>query len=626
VVVGTSDFRNDLIVRGGSPLENLFIVDNVEVPNINSFANFASAGGTVSLLEASVLRDVTFLTGGYPVSYSNRASSVLQVALREGSRERFGARATLGFAGSGAVLEGPLAGGRGSWIVSGRRSFLDVFTDDIGFGGVPVLYSLNAKAVIDLGPSDRVWVVNVSGLDRIRLGRTEDTTDDDEVFNLDIRYRGRRSASGVNWQRVFARGVSLLGLTHSYASVGSTVKDLVRGGPLSRTVAVEDVIARSPTVYFEDSTEHETTVKYDLTRTLRQAGTIQAGGALKVFRLGYRVDSPFGADSPYAARGDAYPIALRLRETSPLSGGYAQWSSPPGGRVDVTLGVRVDRYSLLQATRVSPRASGRLALSSKLSVTGSVGRFAQQPPFLFLAAFDGNRSLAPMRASHLVGGLRYAASARTRMGVEVYRKIYSDYPAARDIDALSLANIGDTFNVREALLPLVSEGRGRAQGVELSIERLAGGTWWGHANLAFARARHAGRDGVLRSGSYDYPFVVNVTGGRRISPRWELGVRATVLGGRPYTPFDPVASAAERRGVYDLGRVNAARAPTYARVDVRADRRFVYTSSELLLFVGVQNVTNRRNFGGAVWNRQANAEEANQQLGVFPLVGLEWRF
>ena len=91
VAIGTNDFRNDIIVRGGSPLENLFVVDNVEIPNINAFANFASAGGTVSLLDSELLQDVTFLTGGYPAAYVNRTSSVLQVTQREGNREAFDA-------------------------------------------------------------------------------------------------------------------------------------------------------------------------------------------------------------------------------------------------------------------------------------------------------------------------------------------------------------------------------------------------------------------------------------------------------------------------------------------------------------------------------------------------------
>src|SRR4029078_365493 len=140
VVIGTNDFRNDIIVRGGSPLENLFVVDNVELPNINAFANFASAGGTVSLLDAQLLQDVTFLTGGYPAPYINRTSSVLQVTQREGNRQAFSGWATLGFAGAGAIVEGPInvsnGSGKGSWVVSARRSFLDLFTEDIGIGGV----------------------------------------------------------------------------------------------------------------------------------------------------------------------------------------------------------------------------------------------------------------------------------------------------------------------------------------------------------------------------------------------------------------------------------------------------------------------------------------------------------
>ncbi|MFO0281408.1 MAG: TonB-dependent receptor plug domain-containing protein, partial [Acidobacteriota bacterium] len=141
IAIGSDDFRNDIIVRGGSPLENLFIVDNIEIPNINAFANFASAGGTVSLLDAALIQDVTFLTGGYPAPFINRTSGVLQITQRDGDRERFRGRATLGFAGAGTILEGPIRKGKGSWVVSARRSFLDLFTDNIGFGGVPVAYT-----------------------------------------------------------------------------------------------------------------------------------------------------------------------------------------------------------------------------------------------------------------------------------------------------------------------------------------------------------------------------------------------------------------------------------------------------------------------------------------------------
>jgi hypothetical protein len=367
VVIGTNDFRNDIIVRGGSPLENLFVVDNVEIPNINAFANFASAGGTVSLLDAELLQDVTFLTGGYPAPYINRTSSVLQVTQREGNREKFAGWATLGFAGAGAILEGPIkveeGAAKGSWVISARRSFLDLFTEDVGFGGVPVVYSFNAKAVYDLTPRDRIWMVNIAGIDEIRLGLSESSDLDDEIANFDIRYDGWRSATGFNWQRVFgSRGVGLFGITHSEAKVGQQVKDLVAEGVPPPGVSPDAVIAQSPVVYFEDSREGETTIKYDLTVHVPFFDTVQAGGSFKTFRIDYAVESPFGNDTPYSPVAGIDPFALETRFRSYQTGAYLQTSKQVSSRVNITLG---------DASTITPSCRRRGSARARASRCGS---------------------------------------------------------------------------------------------------------------------------------------------------------------------------------------------------------------------------------------------------------------
>jgi hypothetical protein len=80
------------------------------------------------------------------------------------------------------------------------------------------------------------------------------------------------------------------------------------------------------------------------------------------------------------------------------------------------------------------------------------------------------------------------------------------------------------------------------------------------------------------------------------------------------------------RGIFDLTRVNGERLPDYFRLDLRADRTFTFRDKPLLVFIGFQNVTNRKNIGGYTWNRRANSPEQNDQLGVFPLIGMDWRF
>jgi outer membrane receptor protein involved in Fe transport len=628
VVIGSNDFRNDIIVRGGSPLENLFVVDNIEIPNINAFANFASAGGTVSILDAELIEDVTFLSGGYPAPYINRASSVLQVAQREGSRDGFRGRATVGFAGGGGILEGPIRKGKGSWIVSARRSFLDFFTDDVGFGGVPVLYTFNAKAVYDLTPRDRIWGVTVSGVDNIRLGATQkERTEDAELNNLDIRYDGWRAASGFNWQRLMGeRAVGLLGVTHSEAKVGSQVRDLARNAPRDFNVPVDSAIAAAPLVYRDNSREGETTVKYDFTGYLPMFDKVQAGGSHKIFRVNYDTASPFGQNSPFSPVNDINAFFLKRDFLAHQTGAYVQNTRNLGRRWNLTWGGRLDRYQFIGRTRFSPRAGLSYRITDRLSWRLSYGQYFQQPLFLFLSAFPQNQGLTAFRAEHWVTGFSYVASPTLRFTVEAYNKVYKDYPVSSQFPQLSLANVGDTFAVREIIFPLTSAGRGRARGLEFFVEKKFTNKWFGQANFAVMRSRQAGTDGIQRPSTYDYPRVANLVGGYRLNPKWEFSLRSVYLAGRPYTPFNEALSRQLRRGAFDLAQVNALRLPAYARVDVRVDRTFTVRDKPFIVFAGAQNITNRKNVGGLGWNRNSNRAEFGEQLGLFPLVGIDWRF
>lgn len=630
VVIGSDDIRNDIIVRGGSPLENLFVVDNIEIPNINAFANFASAGGTVSLLDAQLISDVTFLTGGYPAPFINRTSSVLQITQREGDRERFRGRATLGFAGGGAILEGPITKNKGSWVVSARRSFLDAFTKDVGFGGVPIVYTLTAKAVYDLTPRDRVWGVTVSGWDKVRLGANDDIPEKDqadEVFNLDIRYQGWRSANGFNWQRLYGgKGVGLLGVTHSAANVNANVRDLVRNGPRPPGVPAADLISRSPTIFRENSRENESTIKYDHTLLFGGSGKIQAGGAFKIFNVSYAVASPFGNDNPYSPVNDVNPFEVNKAFRAYQSGFYAQTTKDLTARLNLTIGARIDDYQYVGRTRLSPRAGLSYRLTNKLSWRGSFGSYYQQPFLIFLATFPQNRNLVPFRADHYVTGFSYLVNPAFRVTVEGYRKDYKDYPVSTQFPALTLAAVGDTFAIADILFPLTSAGRGRVRGIELFAEKKFTNKWFGQANLAFSRNRQGGLDGILRPAAFDYPVVANAVAGYRLNAKWEFSGRWVGLSGRPFTPYNEAISRRQRRGVFDLARLNAERLPAYLRLDVRVDRTFMVRDKPLLVFIGAQNILNRRNVGGEGWNRTRNSSEFGEQLGLFPNIGLDWRF
>jgi outer membrane receptor protein involved in Fe transport len=323
---------------------------------------------------------------------------------------------------------------------------------------------------------------------------------------------------------------------------------------------------------------------------------------------------------------DVNPFFVRQNYRAYQTGAYLQSTRNLTKRLNVTWGGRFDNYQYIDKTRFSPRAGLSFRVTDKLALRASYGQYFQQPFFLFLSAFDQNRGLLPFRADHYVAGLSYVVSPTLRFTLEGYWKNYKDYPVSSQFPQLSLANVGDTFAVREILFPMAGAGRGRVNGVELFVEKKFTSKWFGQANLAWSRTRHAGLDGVRRPGTYDYPIVFNTVGGYRLNPKWEFSLRVAYLQGRPFTPYDVPVSTEQRRGVFDLTRVNAERLPDYFRTDVRVDRIFTVRDKPLILFGGVQNITNRTNVGGIGWNRNTNSQQLGEQLGLFPILGLDWRF
>lgn len=608
---GGSDFVNELIVRGGHPQENLYIVDNVEVPNINHFATLVSTGGIVGQFNAELLSGVTFLTGGYPAAYNNRLSSVLQLTQREGSREGFRGQATLGFAGSGGVAEGRL-GSKGSWIVSARRSFYDLITDDLGFGGVPIYLNLQSKIVYDLNASNRLWFSSIGGHDNIRVRpKANKQMQEADPYNVDA--KGWRNGAGLNWQQLYgARGVGLLGLTHSRTAVDDLVKDM----------RLADSI-----IYRARSAEDELTAKYDATLEVPGLQRLQVGAASRWLLPNYKMQAPFGTENPFSQDDERVdPIDVTAKATLRQQSAYSQFSRSIAGRLGITAGVRADRYAYLHATRISPRFGLTLRLTDKLSAHASTGTYAQQPSFTYIVALPVNRGLIPMRSSHLVSGLTWLPSPNLRVSAEAYEKRYADYPVALNYPQITLAATPYAWGAGYLMTPLSSAGRGRARGVEFSAEKKLVHKWHGQANLTIAQSRHAALDRIPRPSAYDSRYLANLIGGYHFSSRLSVSSRFVYSSGRPYTPFDLAKSTIQNRGVLDLRSVNGVRAPAYQRLDIRVDRNFEVRGGTLNIYAGVLNAMNRKNFFAEIWNFRTNKPKTDHQLPVFPMFGLEWRF
>jgi hypothetical protein len=160
--------RNDLIIRGGAPSENLFLIDNIEVPNINHFGTQGATGGPLSFVNLDYVEGTSFSTGGFGVQYGDKLSSVLSINLRDGRKDRIGGKATISASQFGLNLEGPVDHS-GSFVFSARRSYLDFIFKAAGLSFVPEYWDFLAKGEYRLGRNDRLSVLGIAALDNVKF-------------------------------------------------------------------------------------------------------------------------------------------------------------------------------------------------------------------------------------------------------------------------------------------------------------------------------------------------------------------------------------------------------------------------------------------------------------------------
>ncbi len=167
-VTSGSDQLNEIIVRGGNPGENLFMMDNIEIPNPNHFAVQGAGGGPINLLNSYMVRDIDFYAGAFSARYGDKASSVMNISLRNGATDRLRGEASLGMAGAGALFEGPVSS-NASFIFSARRSYLDWIVPATGLTAIPNYFNTQGKFTWNLNSDHTLYFNGVYGSDRINI-------------------------------------------------------------------------------------------------------------------------------------------------------------------------------------------------------------------------------------------------------------------------------------------------------------------------------------------------------------------------------------------------------------------------------------------------------------------------
>lgn len=606
----TQPGRNDLAVRGGAPFENLFLVDGIEVPNINHFGSQGSTGGPLSLINVDAVEDASFSTGGFAPKYGDRTASVTAITLREGNRERLAGEFTLSATGGFAVAEGPL-GENGSFYFSARRSYLDLLFKAAGFGFVPAYVDGQLKVVQRVGDRNTLsfLVIGADGTVTFFNDDAEQRYDNSRV----VAPSQRQYFSGLTWRRLLDRGVL----------------DVTLGRTWTRFTTIQNDSLDPPNTIFRAlSTEGETSLRADL--SVQATPRIELSGGAQVK---YASTLDYDVLLPGYARLDAFgtpaPLTVDTSFTAARQALYGQVAWQATAKLRTTTGLRVDRYGFLDgAVRASPRLGARYAVAERTTLTASLGTYWQAPSYIWLIGDPSNRALPPFRADQGVLGVQHLLRPDVKLQFEAYAKHYSGYPRRvfRPQAVLAPAGFDDvTSDIPFGLEPLAAVATGRSLGLEALVQKqLSDIPLFGLASVSVSRTTFDGADGVRRPGSFDTRFIGNAVLGWRPNAKWELSGKVRVATGLPLTP---ILTTGPNAGSRDFSRWNeGGRLPLFHALDLRVDRRWSLRRIQLVGYLDVQNVYGRENITNEEWDPRTSTVVRNASLGVLPSIGfsIEW--
>jgi hypothetical protein len=604
-IAHVSDLSNDLIVRGGSPFENGYYVDNIPVTNINHFQREGSGGGVIGIINPDMIEETAFHVGAFPARFGDRLSSIIDLRFREGRRDRMHYQADLNAAGFSLCAEGPLLGPRAAFVASIRRSFLDLLAGAFSDQIVPRYGDIHFKADWQPDEKNHFTLLTVVGDSAVAFDLQKAV---ELEYNSYIDNETHELTAGLNWQRTWGEGV----LTETSLSI-------------SRSKRRDTLTKVEKNSLYEARREAETRL------TLRSVGNWDAGGghALEFgFELSREKADFYNFFAAHLNRwGDHFPGLTLDGLFRVFKGGvFLSWLWRPWAGFSVTAGVRGDYSSFNERVLFSPRLTLAWSVLPALTLRAAVGLHHQQLYPMLLARNPDAAHMGVPQALHLILGGEWRPEANALISLEVYFKGYRELPLTPDDPTLFVMDNGVALTGFHHYTEITGSGRAWAAGAELFLRKrfAAGISLLGSASLF--RARYRDLTGQWRNRLYDNQLVANLAIGWEFATRWDLGLRWNYAGGTPFSPYDLDRSQAANFGIIDPERIMGARYPPYHALSLRLDRLFVLRKSRLGAYINLLNVYNRENVARYYWSTQKQLIETVHQVGFIPVIGCRYEF
>jgi len=610
--VSGGGFRNDIVIRGGAPSENVYYLDGIEVPIINHFSTQGSGGGPQGILNVSFIEDVKLSSSAFDARYDNTLSSVFQFKQKNGNSNRLQGNIRLSGTELAATFDGPVSK-KTTFLASARRSYLEVLFKALDLPIRPNYWDFQFKTTTKIDKKTTLSFLGIGAIDEFRFAAPKEATP----------------------EKLYAINSSPLINQWSY-TVGATLRRLTQNGYWN--VSLSRNTLDNTADKFEDnenpketertlrinSRETENKLRFDVTNNF-------AGWKLSYGAVAQTVqfdNTFFQRFRPRLTDDQGNVIQEAEILTTLANAGFLRYGAfiqagkrLLNDRLAISAGLRMDANTKVNSEanplkQLSPRVSVSYALTDKWNLSTSYGVYYRLPSYTQLSYANVPGSSTPgnpgdyIRSTHYVAGAEFIPNNSTRFTLEGFYKKYSNYPVSI-LDGISLANKGTDFGAI-GNEPVEQDGEGRAYGFEFFAQQKLAKRFFGVFSYTFYRSEFTGSNSQYAPANWDNRHLLSLTWGYKFKRNWELGLKFRYQGKAPYSPFDLPASQLNYltlgTGVYDYSQVNTQRNTAFNASDVRIDKKWNFRRFSLDLFLDVQNWYAAKNPGTPQYTFKRNAD------------------
>jgi hypothetical protein len=625
-VSAPDDSRNDIVIRGNSPVGVLWRIDGMNVTNPNHFASVGTTGGAVSALNTNLLKNSDFFTSAFPAEYGNATAGVFDLGFRNGNNKKSETTLQMGvITGLEATTEGPFSKkSDASYLIGYRYALAGVAQTlgvDIGTTATPSYQDLSFKINSGKSKFGKFSLFGILATSTIEIAGGSSNT-----------------LYGNGNQVDFASKIGIVGLNH--------IKQINAKSYISTTAGL-NYSSTDQTGYSYDRPTSTSYIK-EVNNVAKTSYNFSTSYNSKInarlfFKAGIQ-DEIIGLDLFYKSKNmilDSYQQIWDYNSSTNFAQAFAHFKYSLTEKLNLNAGVHAQQFFLNNSTAIEPRLGLTYLVTNKSSFNFGYGLHSQMQPInvYFLQSTDANgttvynnKNLDFTKSHHVVLGYNIQPFNDWRIKSEVYYQSIYNVPVTSFSSSYSMLNTGSTFKT-DLQDSLVNSGTGENYGMELTLEKFFSKGYYGLFTSSIYSSKYVGSDGIERNSAFNGKYVFNILAGKE----WKVGaqkrnkfsadIKFTNAGGRAYTPIDLTASNATGREQLSTDAYSSYY-DNYYRLDVKVG--FVLNSSKRKLSqsfsLDLQNVTDHDNVFSMSYDNRMQSLNTTYQLGFFPNVIYKLQF